>query len=244
MIAEHGARIRVGTTQFAVERTPLVLCGSGVPAAEKLALKAACEKLGVVLLKEWREDVTHLVMPQCARTPKFLTALMELVPVVNPAWVAAAAARTAPTDPLPDVHDAVFAPAPAAAGAAANLPPDCAHVKPSRRTLFEGWKIICLPPEANTSAAAVADSRRTLQKMGVRATPEQMRCVVPHGGDATLHRNSLVLTSSVRSLSIIVSRRRWPCGPRRCRPTTARVWPRTSLRALQRDGASCSEQTR
>lgn len=49
-----------------MQRVPLVLCASGVPAGEKAALKAACERLGVPLLKEWRADVTHLVMPQCA----------------------------------------------------------------------------------------------------------------------------------------------------------------------------------
>ena len=31
-------------------------------------------------------QVTHLVTPQCQYTPKFLTAIAKLVPVVSPAW--------------------------------------------------------------------------------------------------------------------------------------------------------------
>ena len=89
-----GATLKVGETAFEVARVPLVFCASSCKGADKSALQGAAATLGAPVIGEWRADVTHLVMPTIAFTPKLLHALAAAVPVVLPAWAAAAARRS------------------------------------------------------------------------------------------------------------------------------------------------------
>ena len=175
-----GARLKLGATLFTVQRVPLVLCTSGIAASERPALKAAAAKLGAALAKEWHDGVTHLVMPTVTWTPKLLTALAACVPVVSPAWVLAAAARSAATDPLPPIGAPEFAPTPAPTSATtAHLPSGATTiegVQPERKRLFAGKTLLCLPNAADGvgpggAAAATQDICRLLERMGAQTMP-------------------------------------------------------------------------
>jgi hypothetical protein len=175
-----GASLKLGTTLFTVQRVPLVLCTSGIAASERPALKAAAAKLGAALAKEWHDGVTHLVMPTVTWTPKLLTALAACVPVVSPAWVLAAAARSAATDPLPPIGAPEFAPTPAPTSATtADLPSGATTiegVQPERKRLFAGKALLCLPNAADGAssggaAAATQDICRLLERMGAQIMP-------------------------------------------------------------------------
>ena len=108
--------------------------------------------------------MTHLVMPTIAFTPKLLHALAAAVPVVLPAW-AAAAARTTAGQPLPDVDAFKPAVARAAAGASQTqtLDADVVRVKPERQTLFAGLRFVAPP------GAARGDDEKILVMMGADA---------------------------------------------------------------------------
>ena len=146
-----GATLKVGETAFEVARVPLVFCASSCKGADKSALQGAAATLGAPVIGEWRADVTHLVMPTIAFTPKLLHALAAAVPVVLPAWAAAAAARTTAGQPLPDVDAFKPAVARAAAGASQTqtLDADVVRVKPERQTLFAGLRFVA--PRAATT---------------------------------------------------------------------------------------------
>ena len=170
----NGASLKLGSTMFTVERQPLVVCTSGVKGPEKIALKAVCEQLGATLVNDWRDDVTHLVMPQCTWTPKLLFALATLKAVISPAWLQAAAARAEASAPLPDVGASEFAPLPAAthpgqAGMAAGV----TTIQRVRATLFRGLRFICLPAAAPAGGGPAEPMTSTtewlLERMGATA---------------------------------------------------------------------------
>ena len=167
----HGAQLTFGTTVFDVVQERLVICASSVSGDDKKQLKANCIAIGAELVKEWRDDVTHLIMLEEGWTPKFLTALGALVPVISPAWVQAAAARSSPIDPLPDAQDARFAPRPASGAAAGRI----GAVDARRASLFRGYRIVCLPPAAPSNGSA-----RLLAQMGA----ELFEWTAPEEGEA------------------------------------------------------------
>ena len=144
---------------------PLVVCSSQVSKAEKKVLKDACDKLGTELVANWRADVTHLVMSSVSLTPKFLVAIASVVPVVSPQWLARAAARASPTEPLPSVDEPSLAPKPSevAETSQLRLPPHVERRRPERAKLFAERKFVHVP---SAGGAAQEDMRELLKLMG------------------------------------------------------------------------------
>ena len=157
----HGSELKFGTTTFSVRGLSIVICASGVSGADRQSLKTACERIGAVLLKEWRDDATHMVAPQVSWTPKILTALAAPIPIVNMAWVQAVGERTTPTQPLPDVGESRFTPALPPAGS--KLPAGVHNVDRARAKLFDGHRITALPPTDG-------DTVRLLKLMGAQVS--------------------------------------------------------------------------
>jgi hypothetical protein len=143
-------------------RRPLVICTSGVYGDDLASVQRAAELMGAKMVDAWSDAVTHLVMLKLSWTPKFLSALASLVPVVSPHWMEQAVSSLAdkPTAPLPDVADPELAPrspGPSMDGVAI--------VRPERATLFKRRKFISLP------GADLADTRSLLEKMGATCEP-------------------------------------------------------------------------
>ena len=147
-VLAHGVKLKLGTTTFAVECVPLVLCASGISGDAKAKLKATCDKVGALLVKDWRDGVSHLITAQMQWTPKFLYALGALVPVVSPAWLDALAARTTPAEASPDVRDVQYAPSPPPGRADGGVDARTGMVNEVRASLFCDVRLMCLPPTA------------------------------------------------------------------------------------------------
>lgn len=141
----------------ATPRTPLVICTSGVYGEDLSLVQRAAEVLHATIVDAWSDAVTHLIMVNLSWTPKLLSALASLVPVVSPRWVVAAAAAAGPQPgaPLPDVADPEFAPK-----SPSPSMDSVAFIRPERATLFKGRKYISLP------GGDLTDTRKLLEKMG------------------------------------------------------------------------------
>ena len=133
----------------------LVLCPSGIYNEQLKALEQSCAQLGARLVTEWSDDVTHLVMDKIAWSPKLLSAMAGLRPVVSTKWVQ----RAAEGSPLPDVADPELAPQ-----STGHSTDGVATVRPERARLFHGKRYICLP-------GAPADTQTLLVKMGADVLP-------------------------------------------------------------------------
>ena len=175
-----GTTMKLGSMIFRISRRPLILCTSGVNPTDRAKLKAAAAKLGATLSREWREDVTHLVMPNISWTSKLLTALAACVPVVSPEWVVAAAERATPTASMPPTAEFAPRPAPTCINTI-DLETGVEVVRPERARLFAGKRILCLPASAGAAADAGAGSaalsdgdeqvRKLLERMGATLVP-------------------------------------------------------------------------
>ena len=113
-------------------------------------------------------------MPRISLTPKFVTALAALTPVVHPRWVERASQRTDLTSPLPDVDDPALAPDPAAAGSSL-CPTNCQRVHPERSTLCKDDRMLLLPPWPPPSPGGI-DTAAVLRSMGatVETWPQEL----------------------------------------------------------------------
>ena len=146
-------------------------------------MHTACFFLGVQCLQQLTLSlilspllqVTHLVTPQCQYTPKFLTAIAKLVPVVSPAWLEAAAARTDLTAALPDPNADAFAPKPAenappAAAGDGSSPKSGNHgrVIAERAALFKGIPVVAMP--GTISESSDDTTRKLIECMGGKVT--------------------------------------------------------------------------
>ena len=135
----------------------LVICTSGVYGEDLNALERACSRLDARLTSVWSDTVTHLVMPKISWSPKLLSALAGLRPVVSLKWVLTAAQD--PSTPLPDAADPVYAPA-----SSGHSTDGVVVVRPERAKLFHGRRFVCLP-------GGHADCGSLLSKMGASVIP-------------------------------------------------------------------------
>ena len=119
-----GDKVILGTTHFTVNRRQLVFCASTLSSPEdKDELTRSTAALGATLADKWTSEVTHLIMPTVTFTPKLISALALLKPVVSLQWLRLALARTKPAQPLPDANEPSVVPALASPQAPMGLKP-------------------------------------------------------------------------------------------------------------------------
>ncbi|KAF1526108.1 Nibrin, partial [Eudyptula albosignata] len=83
---QSGDRINFGVfeSKFRVEYEPLVVCSSCLDVAQKTALNQAIQQLGGLVVNEWTEECTHLVMVAVKVTVKTICALICGRPIIKP----------------------------------------------------------------------------------------------------------------------------------------------------------------
>ncbi|NXA94908.1 NBN protein, partial [Melanocharis versteri] len=83
---QSGDRINFGVfeSKFRVEYEPLVVCSSCLDVAQKDALNQAIQQLGGLVVNEWTEECTHLVMVSVKVTVKTICALICARPIIKP----------------------------------------------------------------------------------------------------------------------------------------------------------------
>ncbi|NWV95149.1 NBN protein, partial [Machaerirhynchus nigripectus] len=83
---QSGDRINFGVfeSKFRVEYEPLVVCSSCLDVAQKTALNQAIQQLGGLVVNEWTEECTHLVMVSVKVTVKTICALICARPIIKP----------------------------------------------------------------------------------------------------------------------------------------------------------------
>ncbi|KAF1528624.1 Nibrin, partial [Eudyptes sclateri] len=83
---QSGDRINFGVfeSKFRVEYEPLVVCSSCLDVAQKSALNQAIQQLGGLVVNEWTEECTHLVMVAVKVTVKTICALICGRPIIKP----------------------------------------------------------------------------------------------------------------------------------------------------------------
>ncbi|KFU96220.1 Nibrin, partial [Chaetura pelagica] len=86
MSLKSGDRINFGVfeSKFRVEYEPLVVCSSCLDVAQKTALNQAIQQLGGLVVNEWTEECTHLVMVSVKVTVKTICALICGRPIIKP----------------------------------------------------------------------------------------------------------------------------------------------------------------
>ncbi|XP_071594011.1 nibrin isoform X1 [Heliangelus exortis] len=83
---QSGDRINFGVfeSKFRVEYEPLVVCSSCLDVAQKTALNQSIQQLGGLVVNEWTEECTHLVMVSVKVTVKTICALICGRPIIKP----------------------------------------------------------------------------------------------------------------------------------------------------------------
>ncbi|NXL93983.1 NBN protein, partial [Alectura lathami] len=83
---QSGDRVNFGVfeSKFRVEYESLVVCSSCLDAAQKTALNQAIQQLGGLVVNEWTEECTHLVMASVKVTVKTICALICARPIIKP----------------------------------------------------------------------------------------------------------------------------------------------------------------
>ena len=160
-----GDKVILGTTHFTVRRRQLVFCASTLSSPEdKEELTRSTAALGATLADKWSSEVTHLIMPTVTFTPKLISALALLKPVVSLQWLRLALARTKPAQPLPDANEPSVVPAHGTANA--KFPADLVAVQPTRQALFKGRRFVCLPSGAGSKVKSAATTFELIELMG------------------------------------------------------------------------------
>ena len=163
-----GDRVRFGgQCRYTVAERKLKFCASTLATSEKDELTRAAGALGAAVVSNWADDVTHLVMPKVSFTPKLLSAMANIKPVITMQWVRLAMQRTVLSQPLPDSSEPSVVPqqdsAQAPGAGKQSMPTLAAMPQPERAKLFTGRHFVVLPggkPIQNTA------NEELLQKMG------------------------------------------------------------------------------
>ena len=86
-----GERVRFGllSTLFKLDEKRVTVCTSSLSSNDMSCLKTSLEKLGpqsAQLVKEWKSDVSHLVIKEGKMTIKVANALAKCIPIVTPVF--------------------------------------------------------------------------------------------------------------------------------------------------------------
>lgn len=165
---QSGDRVRFGSSwRFTVAERKLTFCASTLGNAEKGELTRAAAALGASVINDWADEVTHLIMPKVSFTPKMLSAMADIKPVVTMQWVRLAMQRVALSQPLPDSsHSSVVPqqdPAQAPGASKQPIPAMAATMQTERAALFKGRHFVVLPGGTPTQNKT---NEELLQKMG------------------------------------------------------------------------------
>ncbi|KJE92289.1 hypothetical protein CAOG_03290 [Capsaspora owczarzaki ATCC 30864] len=149
----EGSIIELGASgvRYQLHHRDIVLCVSSMEAAAVSRASELAAKCGAVIVRNYSDAVTHLLMETLLVTIKVTLALVRAIPIVTPAWLEAISRRRqSPADPLPS-EDAFLPPrssnsgseGAAAAAAAAAAPPREGEAapylpNPMRKSLFDG----------------------------------------------------------------------------------------------------------
>ena len=160
-----GDKVILGTTHFTVRRRQLIFCASTLSSPEdKEELTRSTAALGATLADKWSSEVTHLIMPTVTFTPKLISALALLKPVVSLQWLRLALARTKPAQMLPDANEPSVVPALGPANA--KFPADLVAVQPARKVVFRGRRFVCLSGGAGSKVKSAAATFELMEQMG------------------------------------------------------------------------------
>ncbi|NXE92748.1 NBN protein, partial [Menura novaehollandiae] len=108
---QSGDRINFGVfeSKFRVEYEPLVVCSSCLDVAQKTALNQAIQQLGGLVVNEWTEECTHLVMVSVKVTVKTICALICARPIIKPEFFAELIRAIQSRQQLPN-HESFYPP--------------------------------------------------------------------------------------------------------------------------------------
>lgn len=87
-----GERVRFGlqSTLFKLEKHAMVLCMSSLANVDKMAVRRTATQLGnqsAIVVPNWDERVTHLVMKEVILTIKVANALAKGIPIISPTYL-------------------------------------------------------------------------------------------------------------------------------------------------------------
>ncbi|NXE63073.1 NBN protein, partial [Calcarius ornatus] len=139
---QSGDRINFGVfeSKFRVEYEPLVVCSSCLDVAQKNALNQAIQQLGGLVMNEWTNECTHLVMVSVKVTVKTICALICARPIIKPEFFSELIRAVQSRQQLPN-HQSFYPPVDEPSIGSENL--DLSE-HPERKKIFSGKTFIFL----------------------------------------------------------------------------------------------------
>ncbi|NXO98573.1 NBN protein, partial [Certhia brachydactyla] len=139
---QSGDRINFGVfeSKFRVEYEPLVVCSSCLDVDQKNALNQAIQQLGGVVVNEWTEECTHLVMVSVKVTVKTICALICARPIIKPEFFSELIRAIQSRQQLPN-HESFYPPVDEPSIGSENLDLSEHH---ERKKIFSGKTFVFL----------------------------------------------------------------------------------------------------
>ncbi|NWX26124.1 NBN protein, partial [Notiomystis cincta] len=139
---QSGDRINFGVfeSKFRVEYEPLVVCSSCLDVAQKNALNQAIQQLGGLVVNEWTEECTHLVMVSVKVTVKTICALICARPILKPEFFSELIRAIQSRQQLPN-HESFYPPVDEPSFGTENLDLSEHH---ERKKIFNGKTFVFL----------------------------------------------------------------------------------------------------
>ncbi|NXH95556.1 NBN protein, partial [Pachycephala philippinensis] len=139
---QSGDRINFGVfeSKFRVEYEPLVVCSSCLDVAQKTALNQAIQQLGGLVVNEWTQECTHLVMVSVKVTVKTICALICARPIIKPEFFSELIRAIQSRQQLPN-HESFYPPVDEPSIGTENLDLSEHH---ERKKIFSGKTFVFL----------------------------------------------------------------------------------------------------
>ncbi|XP_056341871.1 nibrin isoform X2 [Oenanthe melanoleuca] len=139
---QSGDRINFGVfeSKFRVEYEPLVVCSSCLDVAQKNALNQAIQQLGGLVVNEWTQECTHLVMISVKVTVKTICALICARPIIKPEFFSELIRAIQSRQQLPN-HESFYPPVDEPSIGTENLDLSEHH---ERKKIFSGKTFVFL----------------------------------------------------------------------------------------------------
>ncbi|NXD91650.1 NBN protein, partial [Chaetorhynchus papuensis] len=182
---QSGDRINFGVfeSKFRVEYESLVVCSSCLDVAQKTALNQDIQQLGGLVVNEWTEECTHLVMVSVKVTVKTICALICARPIIKPEFFSELIRAIQSRQQLPN-HGSFYPPVDEPSIGTENLDLSEHH---ERKKIFSGKTFIFLTskqhkklgPAVTFGGGEVKLMTEGIKEMPVLLSPEV--CVVDVG---------------------------------------------------------------
>ncbi|NWZ39428.1 NBN protein, partial [Brachypodius atriceps] len=139
---QSGDRINFGVfeSKFRVEYEPLVVCSSCLDVAQKNTLNQAIQQLGGLVVNEWTQQCTHLVMISVKVTVKTICALICARPIIKPEFFSELIRAIQSRQQLPN-HESFYPPVDEPSIGSENLDLSEHH---ERKKIFSGKTFVFL----------------------------------------------------------------------------------------------------